>query len=205
MGYTGDIQNPGRLDRFLNLGLSSIVGLKSDEFGFKGMGSKLAYQSRRVEIETWSGSGDIFKVEINDPWNTLTQQLKKPNPRITRWPAGSGAKKGTTIRVFGHPPYSTPPFSFDDLYYYVKHRTFAGFTLERPGAPKIVLKALGRQEEIPVGFSVLENLKTGPREGTVFVKDLRIDKTLHGTNRIVSVLVKGLYTLDRKAYGLEDS
>jgi len=44
MDYTGDVKNPGRLDKFLNLGLSTIVGLKSDEFSFKGMGSKLAYQ-----------------------------------------------------------------------------------------------------------------------------------------------------------------
>jgi hypothetical protein len=47
MDYTGDVGKAGRLDRFLNLGLSTIVGLKGDEFSFKEMGSKLAYQSRR--------------------------------------------------------------------------------------------------------------------------------------------------------------
>jgi hypothetical protein len=205
MDFTGDVGNPGRLDRFLNLGLSTIVGLKSDEFSFKGMGSKLAYQSRRVEIETWAGYGPVFKVEINDPWGTLTQQGRKPNPRITKWSPGATARKGTTIRVYGHPPYRTAPFSFDDLYYYVRHRTFAGFTKQRANAPRIVLKALGREEEVPVGFSVLEHLADKPGEGTVFVGDLRVDKRVPGKNTLVSLVVKGLYTLDRKTYGLDDS
>jgi hypothetical protein len=204
MDYTGDVGKAGRLDRFLNLGLSTIVGLKGDEFSFKGMGSKLAYQSRRVEIETWTGQGDVFKVEINDPWGTLTEQIKKPNPRITKWPSVPSTKRGTTIRVYGHPPYRSEPFSFDELYYYLRHRTFAGFTKERPNAPKIILKALGRQEEIAVGFSVLELMKGTPTDGTVFVKDLVMDKTLSGTNKTVRVTVKGLYTLDRQTYGIED-
>ena len=205
MDYTGDVANAGRLDRFLNLGLSTIVGLKGDEFSFKGMGSKLAYQSRRVEIETWTGQGDVFKVEINDPWNTLTQQVKKPNPRIAKWPSGLSSRRGTTVRVYGHPPYRSEPFSFDDLYYYLKHRTFAGFTRERANAPKITLKALGRQEEIPVGFSVLEHLKHPLTDGTVLVQGLQIDKALAGTNKTVRVVLKGLYTLDRKTYGMDDS
>jgi hypothetical protein len=205
MDYTSDVKNAGRLDRFLNLGLSTIIGLKGDEFSFKGMGSKLAYQSRRVEIETWTGRGEVFKVEINDPWGTLTQQRTKPNPRITKWPPGLNTKQGTTVRVYGHPPYRSGPFSFDELYHYLKHRTFVGFTRERPNAPKIVLKALGRQEEIPVGFSVLEFLKREPTDGTVFLKGLQIDKTVSGTNKTVTVVLKGLYTLDRKAYGMDDS
>jgi hypothetical protein len=52
MNFTSRKSMPGRLDRFLGLGLSAIAGLKSDEFSWKGLGSKLAYQSRRVEIET---------------------------------------------------------------------------------------------------------------------------------------------------------
>jgi len=204
MDYAGDIKSPGRLDRFLNLGLSTIIGLQSDEFSWKGLGSKLAYQSHRVEIETWQGQGDAYRVNINEPWETLNQQRKKPKPYITKWPAGQNQKKGTTIRVFGHPPYRTKPFSFDDLHYHLKHRTFAGFTKERLNPPKIILRALGREEEIRVGFSILEHLKGNPPKGTVFVRDLRIQSVIPGTNRAVNVLVKGLYTLDRKEFGLED-
>lgn len=32
MNYTGNPKNPGRLDRFFGLGLSTIVGIKGDEF-----------------------------------------------------------------------------------------------------------------------------------------------------------------------------
>ncbi len=205
MDYTGNVQIPGRLDRFLNLGLSTIVGLKGDEFSFKGIGSKLAYQSRRVEIQTWTGQGPVFKVEINDPWTTLHQLRTKPNPHIYRWPTTHGAKRGTTIRVFGHPPYHSEPFGFDELYYYLKHRTFAGFTKDRANPPKITLKALGREDEIRVGFSVLDHLKGTATAGTVFVKGLEIIKTLPGTNKTIRISLKGLYTLDRKVYGLEDA
>jgi len=51
MNFTGSQELPGRLDRFLGLGLSAIGGEEADEFSWKGLGSKLAYQSRRIEIE----------------------------------------------------------------------------------------------------------------------------------------------------------
>jgi hypothetical protein len=44
LGYTGDVGKAGRLDRFVNLFFSTIVGLKADEFRFKGMGSELAHR-----------------------------------------------------------------------------------------------------------------------------------------------------------------
>ena len=60
MNYTGNVQIPGRLDKFLGLGLSGIIGIKHDEFSWKGLGSKLSYQSRRVEIETCAGENHPF-------------------------------------------------------------------------------------------------------------------------------------------------
>jgi len=41
MNFTGRQDLPGRLDRFLGLGLSAIVGQQADEFSWKGLGSKL--------------------------------------------------------------------------------------------------------------------------------------------------------------------
>ena len=41
MDYTENQKVPGRLDRFLGLELSAIVGRQSDEFSWKGLGSKL--------------------------------------------------------------------------------------------------------------------------------------------------------------------
>ncbi len=63
MDFTDNKLLPGRLDKFFGLGLSTIVGIKSDEFSWKGLGSKLAYQSRRIEIATWCGKGEAIKVE----------------------------------------------------------------------------------------------------------------------------------------------
>src|SRR5438552_19067696 len=39
MNFTGSQELPGRLDRFLGLGLSAIVGQQADEFSWKGLGS----------------------------------------------------------------------------------------------------------------------------------------------------------------------
>jgi hypothetical protein len=65
MDYTGDKDSLGRLDRLLGLGLSGIVGMAADEFSWKGLGSKLAFQSKRIEVETWNGGSKAYRVEIN--------------------------------------------------------------------------------------------------------------------------------------------
>ena len=95
MDYTGDPSNPGRLDKFLGLGLSSIVGISSDEFSWKGLGSKLAYQSRRVDIDTCTGPPNpMYQVRINEPWDTL-KRGDIPKPRLSEYPTQT---KGTSIR-----------------------------------------------------------------------------------------------------------
>jgi anti-sigma regulatory factor (Ser/Thr protein kinase) len=104
MDYTGQKMIPGRLDKFLGLGLSTIVGIKSDEFSWKGLGSKLAYQSRRIEIDTWCGRDESIKVEINEPWSSIERNLI-PKPKIFMYKPEEGRKTGTSIKVFGHPPH----------------------------------------------------------------------------------------------------
>src|SRR5438552_10268336 len=54
-----------RLNRFLALGLSAVVGAKSDEFSWKGLGSKLAFHSRRLTVVTFTGSGPVRRVEVS--------------------------------------------------------------------------------------------------------------------------------------------
>jgi hypothetical protein len=101
MNYTGDRNIPGRLDRFLGLGLSAIVGHTADEFSWKGLGSKLAYQSKKVEIETYvANSPEVYKAEINDPWGTIERKAI-PKARIYRFPPENGRQPGTTVKVFG--------------------------------------------------------------------------------------------------------
>ncbi|MGO9691088.1 MAG: hypothetical protein ACLP2X_21500 [Syntrophobacteraceae bacterium] len=150
MSYSGDAQIPGRLDKFLGLGLSGIVGIASDEFSWKGLGSKLAYQSRRVEIETCAGEPNLtYDVRVNEPWETLNNN-NIPKPKMSEYPP---QQKGTKIRVIGHPPHrKEEPFTFDQIRTYLLHRTFAGFTRQRKNEPEILLSVLGRTERIPFGF-----------------------------------------------------
>jgi len=78
MDYTGEKEpeKQGRLDRFLNLAYGGVAGLKSDEFGFKGLGSKLMYLSKRLDIETKTENGKSYKVVVEDPIGKLLKQKK---------------------------------------------------------------------------------------------------------------------------------
>jgi hypothetical protein len=200
MDYTGQKTIPGRLDKFLGLGLSTIVGIKSDEFSWKGLGSKLAYQSRRIEINTWCGSGDAIRVEINEPWSSIERNLI-PKPKIFKYKPDEGRKTGTSIKVIGHPPHRRErPFSIEEIKKFLLHRTFIGFTRQRENKPKVFLTVVGQTQEINFGFPELKFEKS--EKGTV-VPDENKTVTKSGTNKSISVHMKGFYTWDAKDYGLD--
>lgn len=151
MTVTGSQQLPGRLDRFLGLGLSAIVGEKVDEFSWKGLGSKLAYQSRRIEIETRFRDHPLYEVRVNEPWSSLERNLV-PKPRVTEHESPETPAM-TRVKVFGHPPHRLEePFTFQEIRTFLLHRTFAGFTRERNNAPRILLSVLGQTEQLDFGF-----------------------------------------------------
>ncbi len=142
---------PGRLDRFLGLGLSEIGGQVSDEFSWQGLGSKLAYQSRRVEVETRFSDHPLYEVRINEPWSSLDRNLI-PKPRITEH-QDPESRTFTRIKVIGHPPHrQEEPFTLKEICTFLSHRTFAGFTKERKCIPKISVSVLGQTEQIEFGF-----------------------------------------------------
>lgn len=204
MNYTGNKSIPGRLDRFLGLGLSGIVGIKHDEFSWKGLGSKLSYQSRRVEVETCAGGHHPFyDVRINEPWDTISNN-RVPKPRISEHP---GETQGTKIRVIGHPPHRhDDPFTFDTIRRYLTHRTFAGYTRHREIEPKISLSVLGRTENIPFGFPEfrLVDFAEFAHEGLYLKED---EQTLYINMRpkkgsAKPVTVKGFITWDAARHNL---
>lgn len=201
MNYTGDRNIPARLDRFLGLGLSAIIGQKVDEFSWKGLGSKLAYQSKRVEIETYRANApEVIKAEINDPWGSISRNTV-PKPRIYRFPPEREQGHGTMIKVFGHPPHrKESPFTLREIETFLTHRTFAGFTRERPDAPRIHLTVSGKEKEIEFGFP--EVALSQECEGTQLVDDLTEAKQ-DGTNIKFRVGLKGFYTWDAERYGLD--
>lgn len=169
MDFTGNKLIPGRLDRFFGLGLSSIVGVKSDEFSWKGLGSKLAYQSRRIEIDTWDGRGDAIKVEITEPWSSIERNLI-PKPKVFTYQPEEGRKTGTSIKVFGHPPHrKEQPFTVEEIKKYLLRRTFIGFTRHRDQPPKIMLTVLGNSGTVSFGFPELKFHDA--KKGIVFVDE----------------------------------
>ena len=202
MNYTGRQDLPGRLDKFLGLGMSAIAGAKnSDEFSWKGLGSKLAYQSRRVEIETRFAGHPEYSVKVNEPWESL-ENNRLPKPRVTEYES-SDAASYTRIRVVGHPPHrQEKPFSADEIRNYLQHRTFAGFTRARPNPPAITLSVLGSQENINFGFPEFA--------GIDWPKDLHYEPS---SKRLIInmirdwpglglVTLKGFLTWNAEPYGL---
>jgi len=204
MNYTGNVQIPGRLDKFLGLGLSGIIGIKHDEFSWKGLGSKLSYQSRRVEIETCAGENHpFFDVRINEPWETINNN-RVPKPRINEHPS---EKQKTKIRVIGHPPHRLEePFTFDGIKTFLQHRTFAGYTRKREHEPEIYLSVLGKTESIPFGFPEFKGVdfKSIAHDG------LKLDEstaTLYinmepRSSKAMRVMVKGFITWDANRHNL---
>lgn len=204
MGVSNDFRNPDRLDKFFGLGLSEIAGLKSDEFGFKGLGSKLAYQSRRLEVETYAGGVEMNRVVVNEPWETIDQRNTMPNPKRFADKPDEGQGTYTKVTVIGHPPYDTgEPYQKEALKNYLLHRTFVGFTRDRENPPRIIFSYMGNEEELELGFPELKYLREEPKPDTVLLDVPLISKKLAGKAKGVNVRIRGFYTWDEKRYGLQ--
>lgn len=206
MDYTGDPSNPGRLDRFLGLGLSAVIGQSSDEFSWKGLGSKLAFQSRRVEIETYrAGDSEVYKVEINDPWETI-QNNRIPRPRVYRFPPSPNQSPGTRVVVTGHPPHRRgEPFGKGEIESFLLHRTFVGFTRDREDRPNVFLTVMGEEKELDFGFPELRRVGEAEETEATELVDEQETGTRSGTNESLQVQMKGFYTWDPDEYGLSSS
>jgi hypothetical protein len=203
MDFSDDPERIGRLDRFLGLGLSSIAGVRSDEFSWKGLGSKLAYQSRRVMIETRAEGHPLYEVRIDEPWSTLKRN-QVPRPRITEH-KDPAYPTGTRIRVLGHPPHrQDEPFTRDEIHSFLLHRTFTGFTSRRADPPRILLSVLGRIERLDFGWPEFRGLS--------FPDWLQLDrsrKTLIVHTSLqrppsMNVTLKGFLTWEPERFGLAD-
>jgi hypothetical protein len=202
MNFTGNQQLPGRLDKFLGLGMSAISGAESDEFSWKGLGSKLAYQSRRVEIETRFKGHPEYNVIVNEPWSSLQRHLL-PKPRISRY-EDSQRETGARIRVIGHPPHRQErPFDLAEIRSYLLHRTFAGFTRHREAAPEITLSVLGTQEILPFGLPEFRGIEWP--QGIVFDETEKrlIVHIVTSWKGIGVITLKGFMTWEGERYGLD--
>jgi hypothetical protein len=190
-----------RLNRFLTLGLSAVVGAKSDEFSWKGLGAKLAFHSRRFVVETWTGEGPTRRVEVNTPWETIMAG-NKPRPRIYESAPTARNRPGTKVIVYGHPPDVQREFSFREVKDYLLHRTFIGFTKSRESPPKVHLAVGNIKEDIEIGFPILKRIVSGdPGPSTRFVH-MTENTGLSGKNFPINIVVKGLYSVEASRFGL---
>jgi hypothetical protein len=189
-----------RLNKFLSLGLSAVVGAKSDEFGWKGLGSKLAFYSRCLVVETYTGEGPVRRVEVNMPWETISAG-RKPKPRIYEVGATPDQRRGTNVTVYGHPPDVRREYTLTQIKDYLLHRTFVGFTRDRENPPKIHLAVGNHKETLEVGFPILKRIVSDPGPSTRFVNS-KESATVQGTSRKIAVTLKGLYTLEAPRFGL---
>ena len=202
MNFTGNQDIPGRLDRFLGLGMSEIVGMESDEFSWKGLGSKLAYQSRGIEISTRHEGHPLYEVKVNEPWSSLDRNLL-PKPRISKY-ENSQANTGTKIRVIGHPPHrKEKPFTMSEIRDFLYHRTFAGYTKERDNPPQISLSVLGSEEFLQFGFPEFRDIQW--KKGILYDEEVnRLLVNLIKENNIVGLVqIRGFLAWEADRLGLD--
>jgi len=214
MNYTGekDAEKQGRLDRFLNLAYSGVVGLKSDEFGFKGLGSKLMYLCKKLEIETKTKNGESYKVIIDDPIGKLKKDRPElPKPTIYR-KAPVSFQHGTAIRVYGYDggikydEYEDP----EKLKRYLAFRTLIGYTRPerlREGFPKVVIKtpSIPDGEELRICFHWIKKEGDHVEGQKIGVIDppIVVSKDDEKGNKVI-VALKGGYALKTGEFGMSD-
>lgn len=199
MNCTSSIETPGRLDRFIHFGYSGISGFRVDEFSWKGLGSKLSYNCRKLEIQTWTGEGSGYKVEVHEPRRKFMKVPPEvPKPLLYKMPPDAFTKPGTTIKVLGYDMGQS--YTFDRLKNYLLHRTVVGYTKSRE-FPNVTLTVLGDKETIRPGFPFIkreneEDWRTVEITPPIEVTENAADGTL------VTVTLKGGFTLDTGKFHL---
>lgn len=155
MDFSGDPDNPGRLERFIDLAKSRQAGLEADEFSDKGLGSALLYNSEEFTVETRTEDGKGVKAIINDSYRLLMECSPPQIPKVLYYEDNSSATgKGTKIKVTGYRTAKREAFTFKQLKDYIYERTVIGCTkMDRVTTlPKVILKADGKEEELVPGF-----------------------------------------------------
>ena len=214
MEYTGsrDPEKAGRLDRFLNLSYNGVEGHEADEFGFKGLGSKLMYFCRKLDIETKPRDGYSFKIVVNEPYDKLIKhkRLVSPKPVIFK-NIPVGFDNGTVITLFGYdggrkyPEYADP----ERLMNYLFFRTLIGITKPerlKEGFPKIILKTPAiHDKEIAAGFPWISKEDTqveGQKIGTVTRPVVVNKKNKSGDE--VTITLRGGYASKTEEFDMAD-
>lgn len=217
MDYTNNTKNPGRLDRFLNVAQGRQAGYTSDEFGYKGLGTILLYDSHRLVVETYAGGTNAYRVTIEEPKKALEVDKRLPTPKILKLrkddiPELKGT--GTRVTAYGYAGWQKLTDKFDPkwLFRYLQYRTVAGYTKDRPKEhplPSVVLIAEGKRYPVTIGFPFIGTFEPGKEvsvssEGKVVAFGPKDFTAKTPSGRQVSVTLKGSVTVDTGRYNLTE-
>jgi cellulose synthase/poly-beta-1,6-N-acetylglucosamine synthase-like glycosyltransferase len=192
MDYTGDMNKPGRLDKFMAVAYGAHAGFTSDEFGYKGLGSKLAQNCRRLEVKTcFRTNNENYQIFVDEPIKTLREN-KQPVYKIIK---GNGlSSSGTEIKVLGYEyGENSRLYTKDKLLTYLYFNTIVGNTKERT-MPKITLKVENDETEIKTGFRYI--IEPTPKNWKTYAISKPIEKVVDRNGKSVKVILKGGYTLE---------
>jgi hypothetical protein len=193
MDLTNDPKKPGRLDKFLDVAVSAHAGVRTDEFGYKGLGAKLAMNCARLEIRTRSkDTGKSYFVYVDDPIKDLRNNLP-PQYKVVE--GGGPTNAGTEVKIFGYSGgVTTNLFKFDRIRKYLFFNTLVGHTNERT-MPKITLRTPEKEEVLITGFPFLVNPDEANWKTYVIQDPIIVDKKGKNDERI-RVILKGGFTLE---------
>ncbi len=214
MEYTGskEPEKQGRLDRFLNLAYTGVTGHEADEFGLQGLGSKMMYLCRKLDIETKTKGGPSFKVVVNEPYDKLIKNKTPVSPKPVLFKnIPVSFNNGTVIRVYGYDggkkyqEYEDP----ERLKNYLFFRTLIGYTNPKrliDGFPRITINTPSiHEEEITVGFPWIKKDGAHTEEqkiGTIADPIVVTRRNKKGDE--VTITLKGGYALDPAEYNMYD-
>jgi len=211
MNYTKNDKMPGRLDKFLNAAQGKQAGFESDEFGAKGLGTKLLYNSEGVEIETYDGGEYWYRVIMDRPCKAILDDMKLVKPVVHTIPAAGypGLKEGTKITVKGWARLQKIPkdFKFDRVERYLRYYTVIGYTrkIESRGVPfpEFWIAVSGQNKAMNAGFPFILADEETEEAKTVTFGPIEIEKKTP-SDRIVRITLKGGITTETGKFHLTE-
>lgn len=206
MTYTGDVNNPGRLDRFIGLAFSKAAGLGSDYWGWKGLGSKLMLNCNKMIVETWTGlpTDYVYKVEIFNPRNSLlSEPPQEPVYELTKRKNNPADRKGSKVDILGYDG-GKYLYNFDELRRYLYLNTAIGLTKKVGNLPLVKLKVNGQEESLHIGYAYITEQPDSWRTVAINPPIAKTETitTDDGKTMDVNVVLKGGFTLDTGIFGL---
>jgi hypothetical protein len=207
MDYTGDPKNPGRLDKFLNVAQGRQAGFGSDEFGTKGFGTILLYNSRQVVVETCAGGEHGHRVILEEPRRTIKEDKKLTQPKLERFPVSPEDRTYTKVTVKGWNSIIGIPDEFrsKDLERYLQYQTVVGYTLSELHRglplPSFTLRVAGDTKPLTAGYPYLFEEEDG---GETITFDPITKRATLPNGSPVNVTLKGGCSTESKKFGLNE-